>query len=67
LDEVENACGVLVIRLRQLWRHNPQISPAELSGIEQELSCIVDGCLDGHELIKLVLREDRENRRGKRK
>jgi len=65
LDEVKSACGMLVIRLHQLWRHNPQISPLELNGIEQELACIVDRCLDGHELIKQMLLEDRGQRRGK--
>ncbi len=63
LDVAEAACGLLLIRLRQFWRRNPKASALEISGIERELSIIVDGILDGHEIIRTAMAEDRDKAR----
>ena len=61
LDEALRACGILSVRLRQVWRRAPELGAAlELAG--DEVARVVDGCDGARELLHQVLEVEQEER-----
>ena len=61
LHRALEASGVLTIRIRQIWRRNPQYG-MYFGLVEEELARIVDACDQAQELLHQVLAADQEER-----
>lgn len=64
--EVMRACGVLAVRLRQIYRQAPRLIE-QVQQVNDELTIIVDSCDQAREMVCDVLALDQQRRTRKDK